>query len=127
MSRSIKILIVDDEETIIDIGEELLTRLGYNVIGVNSGEAAVATIQRKSADIDLVLLDIIMPGMDGVRTLDQIRQINRTIPVILCSGYAMDDRIRNIMNRGCNGFIQKPFTLSEISQKIRSIMGASGI
>mgnify|MGYP000607414405 CR=1 FL=1 len=121
------VLLVDDEDMIIDVGKALLERLGYQVIAAKSGEAAVATVRRRGDDIDLVILDMIMPGMGGGRTFDQIRKIDAEMPVVLSSGYAVNDRVLKIMRRGCNGFIQKPFTLAAMSQKIRNAIAASGI
>ena len=63
-----------------------------------------------------------MPGMDGNSTFDRIREISPNVPVILSSGYSMNDQATGIMSRGCNGFIQKPFNLSKLSQKIRSVL-----
>jgi len=72
--------------------------------------------------IDLVILDIIMPQMDGAKTFDIIRQIRSDLPVLLSSGYAIDGKANEIMSRGCNGFIQKPFNLSDLSKKVRKIL-----
>jgi CheY-like chemotaxis protein len=118
------ILLVDDEEMIIDVGQALLKRLGYHVITVNSGSEAVDTVQRMGSDIDLVILDMIMPGMDGGKTFDRIREINPRLPVMLSSGYAINEQATLIMRKGCNGFIQKPFSVSELSKKIRKIFDA---
>jgi DNA-binding NtrC family response regulator len=63
-----------------------------------------------------------MPGMDGNATFDKIREISPNMPVILSSGYSINDLATGIMNKGCNGFIQKPFNLSELSQKIRLVL-----
>ena len=116
------VLLVDDEDMIIDVGQALLTKLGYRVIGVNSGKEAVAVIHRQGYGIDLVILDMIMPNMDGGKTFDRIRDICPQIPVLLSSGYAMNGQAEKIMNRGCDGFIQKPFSAYELSQKIRKIL-----
>ena len=116
------VLLVDDEEMIIDVGQALLTKLGYRVIGVKSGKEAVEVVQRMGYGIDLVILDMIMPGMDGGKTFDRIRDICPKLPVILSSGYAISGQAEQIMSRGCNGFIQKPFSLYELSQKVRQIL-----
>ena len=119
------ILLIDDEEMIIDVGQALLNRLGYRVIAVSSGQEALEVVKRMGTDIDLVVLDMIMPVMDGGKTFDRIRQICPEMPVMLSSGYAINDHAESIMARGCNGFIQKPFSVSELSQKIRQIMDTS--
>ena len=116
------VLLVDDEDMIIDVGQALLTKLGYRVIGVHSGKEAVEVIHRRGYGIDLVILDMIMPEMDGGKTFDRIRDICPQMPVMLSSGYAMNGQAEKIMNRGCDGFIQKPFSVYELSQKIRKIL-----
>ena len=73
-------------------------------------------------NIDMVILDMIMPGMDGGSTFDHIRQILPNVPVILSSGYAINGQADKIMRRGCNGFIQKPYNISEFSRKIRKVL-----
>ena len=120
------ILIVDDEDMIIDVGQALLKRMGYQVITAKSGEEALEVVHRIGAGIDLVILDMIMPGMDGGRTFDGIRETCPELPIMLASGYAINGQAQKIMNRGCNGFIQKPFSVSELSQKVRQILDSTG-
>lgn len=116
------ILMVDDESMIIEVGQAMLKKLGYRVIISMSGRDAVQKITEMGSEIDLVILDLIMPELDGGRTFDLIRKTSPLMPVILSSGYAINGQATEIMNRGCNGFIQKPFSLSELSQKIRQIL-----
>ncbi|CAB5112187.1 PAS/PAC sensor hybrid histidine kinase [Olavius algarvensis associated proteobacterium Delta 3] len=123
-SGSETVLLVDDEEMIIEVGKALLQKLGYRVMVAGSGEHAVDIIKNFGVEIDLVILDLIMPGIKGDRAFDLIREIQPRIPVLLSSGYALDGQATHIMNKGCNGFIQKPFNLSELSQKIRRILDA---
>jgi PAS domain S-box-containing protein len=120
------ILIVDDEDMIIEVGQALLKRLGYQVITAKSGEEALEVVHRKGAGVDLVILDMIMPGMDGGRTFDGIRETCPEMPIMLASGYAINGQAEKIMKRGCNGFIQKPFSVSELSHKVRQILDATG-
>lgn len=116
------ILMVDDETMMIEIGKLMLEKLGYRVIAVDNGKKAVAAIQENMDGIDMVLLDMIMPEMDGGKTFDRIREIKPDIPVLLSSGYALNGQADKIMQRGCNGFIQKPFHIIDLSQKIRKIL-----
>ena len=116
------ILLVDDENMIIDVGKAMLERLGYQVVIANGGQQAIEILSKQEGVIDLVILDLIMPKMDGGKTFDHIRKIQPSMPVILSSGYAINGQANEIMDRGCNGFIQKPFNLSELSQKIRQIL-----
>jgi CheY-like chemotaxis protein len=79
----------------------------------------------KSSTIDLVILDLVMPGLDGGATFDRIRQIAPALPVLLSSGYSINGQAAEILERGCNGFIQKPFDINELDRKIRSVLESS--
>jgi len=118
-SGSETVLLVDDEAMIIDVGKLLLNRLGYQVVTATSGEEAVDMVRSLGKEIDLVILDMIMPGLDGGKTFDRIREFCPDLPVMLSSGYAINDQAEKILNKGCNGFIQKPFTFAAFSQKLR--------
>ena len=119
------ILLVDDEDMIIDVGKALLERLGYQVIAVKSGQEAAEIVLRMGSGIALVILDMIMPGMDGGKTFERIREIHPQMPVLLSSGYAVNGQATEILRSGCNGFIQKPFNIAKLSQKIRNILEAA--
>jgi two-component system cell cycle sensor histidine kinase/response regulator CckA len=116
------ILLVDDEKMIIDVGQAMLENLGYRVLVAQSGQRAVEAVTEMGNEIDLVILDMIMPGMDGGKTFDRIREIQPEIPVMLSSGYAINGQAEEIMRRGCNGFIQKPFNIFEFSKQVRKIL-----
>jgi PAS domain S-box-containing protein len=120
------ILLVDDEAIILEVGKAMLEKLGYRVVIADGGEQAIDAVQRKGSAISLIVLDMMMPGMDGGKTFDRIREIAPDIPVLLSSGYSINGKAKEIIERGCNGFIQKPFNLSELSQKIRRIVKAGG-
>ena len=122
---SATILLVDDEALIIDVAQAMLERLGYRVLVCMGGQEAVKTITDMGDEIDVVILDMILPGMDGGATFDFIRQIQPEMPVILSSGYAINGQADKIMRRGCNGFIQKPYNISELSQKIKQVLDES--
>jgi CheY-like chemotaxis protein len=117
------ILLVDDEDLILNVGKALLENLGYKVIVAKGGEQAIEYMKKKGNQVALVILDMVMPKMDGGMTFDQIRELYPSVPVILSSGYSLDGQATQIMQRGCNGFLQKPFGLSELSQKIRKTLG----
>jgi CheY-like chemotaxis protein len=121
------LLLVGDEGMILGVSQALLKKLGYQVITAKSGEEATQVVLRMGAGIDLVILDMVMPGMDGGTTFDRIREIHPRMPVLLSSGYAVDGQSSEILRRGCNGFIQKPFNIAKLSQKIRkSVEAAKG-
>jgi two-component system, cell cycle sensor histidine kinase and response regulator CckA len=116
------ILLVDDEGMILDVAIELLKGLGYRVLGVRSGHEALEIFERERDSIDLVILDMIMPGIGGSEIFDRIMQIRNDTKVILSSGYNLDSHATDIMKRGCSGFIQKPFDLLTLSRKIREVL-----
>jgi CheY-like chemotaxis protein len=116
------ILLVDDEEMVVDVGKEILEKLGYTVIPASGGSEAIDKFRQHRNRIDLVILDMIMPDMSGSETFDNLKKINPDIKVLLSSGYSIDGQASEILNRGCNGFVQKPFNLKQISSKIREIL-----
>jgi two-component system cell cycle sensor histidine kinase/response regulator CckA len=116
------LLLVDDEEMILEVGRAMLETLGYRVLVAKDGKEALAAVAREQGRIDLVILDLIMPGSDGGMVFDRIREIDPAMPVILSSGYSLNGQAQQIIQRGCNGFIQKPFNISELSQKIRKVL-----
>ncbi len=116
------VLLVDDEEMIHHVCTAMLETMGYLVVAARSGKQAVDAVRQNMPGIDLVILDLTMPGMDGGQTFDCIREIQPAMPVILSSGYAVNGQVKKIMQKGCNGFIQKPFNFSELSQKVRETL-----
>ena len=116
------VLLIDDEEMIIDVGCGLLNELGYTVIPARSSREALDIYREQHAEIDIVVMDMIMPGMGGGETFDRLRQINPRAKVLLSSGYSIDGQASQILERGCDGFIQKPFTLQQLSAKLRQIL-----
>jgi two-component system cell cycle sensor histidine kinase/response regulator CckA len=115
-------MLVDDEEMIIEVGQAMLEKLGYRVVVAKGGQQAVDTVTKKGRGIDLVILDLIMPGIDGGKAFDLIREIQPGMPMMLSSGYSLSGQANDIMRRGCNEFIQKPFNIYELSQKVRKIL-----
>jgi PAS domain S-box-containing protein len=122
MQGSGTILLVDDEDVIIDVGRKVLEKIGYKVLVAGSGEAALERYRENRDEIDLVILDMIMPGMDGGRTYDGLKEIDPHIKVLLSSGYSLNDQAARILKRGCNSFIQKPFNIKELSQALKEIL-----
>ncbi len=116
------VLLVDDEEMIINVGTHMLERIGYKVLLARSGTEALTVYEHHRDQIDLVILDMIMPQLAGGETYDRMKIMNPHVKVLLSSGYSMSGEATEILKRGCNGFIQKPFNMEELSQKIRSII-----
>jgi PAS domain S-box-containing protein len=116
------LLIVDDEELVLDVGVNMLKKLGYTVLKALNGTEAVEIFEANKNKIQMVILDIIMPDMGGGQVYDKIKAINPQVKVLLCSGYSVDGQAIELLERGCDGFMQKPFTMEELSGKITQIM-----
>ena len=116
------VLFVDDEDIIIEVAEELFKELGYKVLIARGGKEAVEIYEKNKDRIDMLVLDMIMPDMSGSVTYDRLKEIDPDIKVLLSSGYSINGQATEIMDRGCNGFIQKPFKLKELSQKLREVL-----
>ncbi|MDY7035843.1 MAG: response regulator [Thermodesulfobacteriota bacterium] len=105
------VLLIDDEDMIIDVGEELLKKLGYNTFSAKNARQTLEVCQKNKDQIDIVILDMIMPDISGGETYDMLKEINPDIKVLLSSGYSIDGMAQEILDRGCNGFLQKPFNI----------------
>ncbi len=116
------ILLIDDEKMILDVGLELLEELGYTVLSAMSGQEAIDVFQKDQDNIDLVIMDMIMPGMGGGETFDRLKEINPEVKVLLSSGYSINGQATKIIRRGCDGFIQKPFNMNQLAEKIQKIL-----
>ena len=116
------VLLVDDEEVILEVGEGLLETIGYRVLIARDGKEAVEVYRKNKDDIDIVLLDMVMPNMGGSEAYDRMKEINSKVKVLLSSGYSINSQATEILERGCDGFIQKPFSVKKLSRKIREIL-----
>ena len=116
------ILLIDDEKMILDVGLELLEELGYTVLSAMSGQEAIDVFQKDQDNIDLVIMDMIMPGMGGGETFDRLKEINPAVKVLLSSGYSINGQATKILRRGCDGFIQKPFNMYQLAEKVQRIL-----
>ena len=115
------VLLVDDEEIVIGVGKQMLEKLGFSVLTAMNGREAQDVYKNNQNDIDLVILDMILPDMGAADTYEGLRSINPAIKVLLSSGYGVDQRTNELLSRGCVGFIQKPFNLKGLSEKIDEI------
>jgi two-component system, cell cycle sensor histidine kinase and response regulator CckA len=116
------ILVVDDEEYILKACRAMLTDLGYVVLTARSGEEATAIFRELDAQIDLVILDMIMPEMDGRETFERLKQIDPAINVLISSGYSIAEIASDMLSLGCDDFIQKPFDMYQASKMIRNVL-----
>jgi two-component system cell cycle sensor histidine kinase/response regulator CckA len=116
------VLLVDDEDMILDVGTQILEKMGHKVMKAKSGQEAIEIYEKHRDLINLVILDMIMPGVGGGETYDRIKTINPEVKVLLSTGYSINGQATEILERGCNGFIQKPFRMKELSHKIREVL-----
>ena len=116
------VLLVDDEEGPIMVEELLLKELGYKVIPAKSGKEAIQLYQENEDLLGVVALDMIMPEMSGKETYERLKEINPNVKVLLVSGYSLNKQIEELIELGCNGFIQKPFDILQLSQELRAVL-----
>ena len=116
------VLLVDDEEEVLNVGDGFLKAMGYQVITAHDGKEATEVYRKHQESIDLVVLDIVMPVMGGSEVFDRLKKINPDIKVLLSSGYSIDGEATKILERGASGFIQKPFNIKQLSQSIHEIL-----
>ena len=100
----------------------MLEMIGYGVLRAESGEEALAIFEANREQIKLVLLDMIMPGMSGKETFHRLRALDPHLPVILASGYSLGGEVDALLAEGCNGFIQKPFNVAVLAEKISQVL-----
>jgi two-component system, cell cycle sensor histidine kinase and response regulator CckA len=116
------LLLVDDEETIRKVGKEIIEALGYTVILASGGLEAIDMYAARKREIAVVILDMIMPDLDGGRTFDTLKEMDHGVKVILSSGYSLNHEAESIMQRGCKAFIQKPFNVHTLSRVVREVI-----
>ncbi|MBU4208543.1 MAG: response regulator [Proteobacteria bacterium] len=116
------VLVVDDEEVVQVLCRGSLETIGYRVFTAKSGEEAIELYRKNQDEIDIVVLDMIMPNMSGGEVYDRMKELNADIKVLLSSSYSMEGEAAAILNRGCDGFIRKPFNINVLSAKIREIL-----
>ncbi len=116
------ILFVDDEEEILNLGRDFLKKLGYQTLLARNGKEAIEIFQRHSHEISLAVLDLIMPEMDGKEAFCEMRKIRPDIKVLVSTGFNVDEDVEALLDQGCHGFLQKPFSMHKFSQTIREIL-----
>jgi CheY-like chemotaxis protein len=116
------ILLVDDEEFIRELGVDVLGRAGYTVLTASNGEDALELYQKERARIDLVILDLIMPGMGGSKCLEELLKMDPDTRVLIASGYSPDGPTKGALDTGAKGFVSKPYDTSQLLQLVRKIL-----
>jgi CheY-like chemotaxis protein len=116
------ILLVDDEEVVLDVGTQMLEKIGYSVFKAKNGKEAIAIFREHKAQVSLVILDLRMPEMDGECAYELLKEIKPDVKVLISSGCSLRDRTRQNLKYGYSGFIQKPFSLKGLSQKVEELI-----
>ena len=116
------ILLVDDDQSIRELAEEMLRRFRYTVIGAANGEEALEIYRASKADIPLVILDLIMPGMGGHKCLVEVLKINPSQKVIIASGYSDGGQAAAALKGGSRGYIKKPFEIGPMLKMVRQVL-----
>ena len=116
------VLLVDDEDVVLKVGQELLEAMGYQVLTAKDGKEAVKVFRKNRDKIDIVILDVVMPNMGGGEAYDRMKEIDSDIKVVLSSGFSIDGEASEILERGCDAFIQKPFNMGGLSGRIREVL-----
>ncbi len=119
------ILVVDDEAAVRDLTVQILQRHGYQVFAADCGEAALEYLQTRPGEIDLVLLDLGMPGMGGLHCLRELVRIDSSVRVLIASGYSVDGPVKEGLESGAAGYIGKPYRLKDLLDKVRTVLGGT--
>jgi CheY-like chemotaxis protein len=117
------ILLVDDEDMIWDVIIDMLQELGYTVLLAGNGREAVEIYRENPEMIDLVILDMVMPEMDGHEAFFELKKLDPQVKVLLSSGYVSEEDARDVLEAGAAGFLQKPYRMEALARKIRRICG----
>ena len=116
------ILVIEDEKMVMDATRALLERLGYHVLGAKTGNEAINIVKTFDGDIDLAILDIVLPDMNGKSIYPRIMEARPNLKVLVCSGYSIDGPAQEILNAGAQDFIQKPFNMAKLSEKLKEVL-----
>ncbi len=117
------VLLIDDSKCLLEVCQEFLEAMvGYRVLIARDGKEAIEVYRQNQNEIDLVVLDISMPTIGGGEAYDRLKEINPNVKVLLSTGFSTDSEATEILGRGCNGLIQKPFRMNELAEKIRGIL-----
>jgi CheY-like chemotaxis protein len=116
------ILLVDDEESLIALGARMLEHLGFTVLTAADGLQAVDLYRERGKEIDLVLMDMTMPHMDGAEAFGELRRLNPEVRVVLASGYSHEDVASRFAGKGLDGVLQKPYTLLKLREALAGLL-----
>ncbi|PKN32351.1 MAG: hypothetical protein CVU63_19230, partial [Deltaproteobacteria bacterium HGW-Deltaproteobacteria-20] len=120
--RPLRILLVDDDPTVRDVSRQMIESLGHEVLCCESGTQAVAEYAERWRETDLVIVDLVMPGMDGRETFHALRKIHPTIVALLATGYGIHGEAHDVVRDGMCGLLEKPFSMEELASKLALAM-----
>jgi len=118
------LLLVDDDEVILELGGEMLSEFGYTVLTASDGENALSLYRENRMKIDLVVLDLIMPGMGGRKCLEELLKINPVAKVVIASGYSADVHVKEALGMGASDFIGKPYDINQMLNTVRCVLNS---
>ena len=121
MHGSGTVLVVDDEQYVLKVLTGLLESIGYDVLTASSGREAVEIVRKRGLGLKVVILDMVMPDMSGGQTYDSLRKVAPGLKVLLSSGYGIEVQAKEMLARGCEGFIQKPYDVATLSAKLHAM------
>ncbi len=116
------VLLIDDEQLILDVTSRVLYKMGHKVYTAENGPSSFEIYTKYQSQIDLVILDVMMPEMNGRDVYLHLKAINPDVKVLLSSGYEMTEQVQEILDLGCSGFIHKPFSIDDLSRKIEELL-----
>ncbi|MFH2099686.1 MAG: PAS domain S-box protein [Pseudomonadota bacterium] len=119
------LLLVDDEPTVLTVGRQMLSALGYRVLTARGGEEALKVFRERAGQVDLVILDMVMPGMGGAETFEALAAEKPDVAVLVSSGYSLEGQAARLLEKGARAFIQKPYTLMSLSRVLRKVLPES--
>ena len=116
------VLVVDDEEIIREVTKELLENLNCTVILASNGDDAIDIYKKYSSEIKLVILDLVMPGIDGATTFSELKKINAEVKLLICSSYVSATTLSSLMQNGVQGVLHKPFTYLDLATSLNNLI-----
>ena len=119
-THSLTVLVIEDEEIVMEVTREMLEELGHRVIEARTGREAIDIVRNTDLHIDLAMLDIKLPDMDGDAIFSLIKEVRPKMKVLVCSGYSLDGPVEELLKSGAHGFIQKPFSFATLSENLNN-------
>ena len=127
MGEKLKIMIIDDEDVVRELVSDMIESLGYEVTGFSDPKKGIDHYKNNWADVDLVLLDMIMPGLNGRETFFLLKKINRNIKSVVLSGFSVNEDIEKILDEGCYAYLKKPVKVDELERTIQKVLNSESM